>query len=422
VNGLRVALWATVLLAVVAGFDAEASEAPCFKNHYILGDPCNGQAGTVPPTSQNPQSDPQAAPTNEWCGLNAQFRELSAPVDTADGRRLTGVLVGQCIGVSPYHYAFGVRRVNADGTMDSSFNRGGLSVMPIWGYYEFAVAIAVQSDGKILVGGNAATPRTSEVVQYFCYPAFCQYYPAVIRLNQDGTPDRTFNGTGKIVLAIGNLNSNPTDDVPELATLTGLALDAEGRISIMAGDTPIARLLADGTLDSTFAGMAPPAREFTIAGEIIAEYYAASLDHYFMTWLPQEIAALEGGDIPGWTHTGRTFKVYSTPEADTSPVCRFYIPPEWGDSHFLGLGETECAQTRAMFPAFILEAAQFMYVYSPTQGVCPTRTTPVYRVFDNRPDVNHRYITEQQVRDHMLAEGWVAEGQGPDAVAMCAPQ
>ena len=133
-------------------------------------------------------------------------------------------------------------------------------------------------------------------------------------------------------------------------------------------------------------------------------------------------AALERGDIPGWTHTGRTFKVYSTPEADASPVCRFYIPPGWGDLHFIGLGESECAQTRAMFPAFILEAARFMYVYSPTQGVCPAQTTPVYRMFGNRPDVNHRYITEQQVRDHMLAEGWVAEGQGPDAVAMCAPQ
>ena len=425
VNALRVAFWPAVLLALVASLNVEASESFCFKNHYILGDPCNDQAVTVPPTAQDPQvvavNGQQAIPTDERCESDLQFHETSAPVDTVDGRRLTGVIVSRCIGVSPYGYALGVSRLNADGTTDFSFNRRGFSVIPIWGYYEFAVAMVVQPDGKIIVGGNAAEPRTDSALQA-CYPAFCRYYPAVIRLNHDGTLDRTFNGTGKIVLAIGNLNSDPYNDVPELGTLTGLALEVDGKISIIAGETPVARLLADGTLDSTFSGLAPPPHEFTIAGEIMAEYYAASLDHFFMTWIPEEIAALETGDIHGWTHTGKTFKVYSTPEALTSPVCRFYIPPGWGDSHFLGLGEAECRRTHETYPMFILEAAQFMYVYLPAQGVCPTQTMPVYRVFDNRPDVNHRYVTEKPVRDEMLTKGWVAEGQGPDAVAMCAPQ
>jgi uncharacterized delta-60 repeat protein len=418
-----VAYWTAALVALVVGFDAEASDELCSKNHYILGDPCNGQPVTVPPTAQGPQANSAnvSAPANERCDYDDQYQELSA-VDTADGKRLTGVLVGQCVGVSPYGYAFGLRRVNADGTVDASFNRGRLSVIPVWGYYEFAVAIVVQPDGKILVGGNAATPRPSEAANV-CYPAFCQYYPAVIRLNADGSLDRTFNNTGKIVLSIGDLNSKLNDlSDSEFATLTGLGLGADGRISILSGTTPVARLLADGTLDSTFSGSAPPAREFTIAGEIVAEYYASSLDHYFVTWLPEEIAALEAEDIPGWTHTGKTFKVYSASEAGTSPVCRFYIPPAFGNSHFLGLGEAECDRTRESYPAFILEAAQFMYVYPPAQGVCPSQTTPVYRVFDNRPDVNHRYVTEKSVRDEMLADGWVAEGAGPDAVALCAPQ
>jgi hypothetical protein len=44
-----------------------------------------------------------------------------------------------------------------------------------------------------------------------------------------------------------------------------------------------------------------------------------------------------------------------------------------------------------------------------------------YRVFDNRADANHRYTTDRSVRDAMVAKGWIAEGDGPDAVVMCAP-
>ncbi len=60
--------------------------------------------------------------------------------------------------------------------------------------------------------------------------------------------------------------------------------------------------------------------------------------------------------------------------------------------------------------------------YLPTAGVCPAGTQPVYRLFNNRPDANHRYTTDRALRDAMVAKGWVAEGDGPDAVAMCVPQ
>jgi hypothetical protein len=36
--------------------------------------------------------------------------------------------------------------------------------------------------------------------------------------------------------------------------------------------------------------------------------------------------------------------------------------------------------------------------------------------------VNHRYTIDRALRDAMVAKGWVAEGDGPDAVAMCVPQ
>jgi hypothetical protein len=43
-------------------------------------------------------------------------------------------------------------------------------------------------------------------------------------------------------------------------------------------------------------------------------------------------------------------------------------------------------------------------------------------VFDNRRDANHRSMTDRTLRDQMVASGWLAEGDGPDLMVMCAPQ
>jgi hypothetical protein len=43
----------------------------------------------------------------------------------------------------------------------------------------------------------------------------------------------------------------------------------------------------------------------------------------------------------------------------------------------------------------------------------PSATTPIYRVFSNRSDANHRH-DQCTVRDQMQAKGWLAEGDGPD--------
>ena len=55
-------------------------------------------------------------------------------------------------------------------------------------------------------------------------------------------------------------------------------------------------------------------------------------------------------------------------------------------------------------------------------GACAQGTAPVYRVFSNRGDANHRYTTDRAVRADMVGRGWLAEGDGPDLVVMCAPQ
>jgi len=72
-------------------------------------------------------------------------------------------------------------------------------------------------------------------------------------------------------------------------------------------------------------------------------------------------------------------------------------------------------------PAFVLEDPRILQMILPTAGACPAGTTPIYRAFSNRLDANHRYMTDRAVRDQMVAKGWLAEGDGPDLVVMCAP-
>jgi hypothetical protein len=145
------------------------------------------------------------------------------------------------------------------------------------------------------------------------------------------------------------------------------------------------------------------------------EFYNASLDHYFMTWMPDEIAKLDAGiELKGWARTGNSFKVYTIPQPTSVPVCRYYIPPAQGDSHFFGRDTKECAATREKFSSLTLEDAMFMQMFLAQRRSVPAETTPIYRVFSNRFDANHRYMTDKGLRDQMVAKGWIAEGDGPD--------
>lgn len=169
----------------------------------------------------------------------------------------------------------------------------------------------------------------------------------------------------------------------------------------------------------------------TTAPEVqVIEFYNAALDHYFISINPQEISDLDSGVHPGWARTGLTFNAYAAAMGATNPVCRFYIPPQHGDSHFYSADPNECnavlqkTMTDPNYSGYVYEAPNVFYIGLPdtTTGACPAGTIPVFRLWNHRADSDHRYTTDASVRAKMISQGYIAEGYGPSATIMCAPQ
>lgn len=216
----------------------------------------------------------------------------------------------------------------------------------------------------------------------------------------------------------------------------GGTLDYAGVDSVSFGPLPVDGSLALYTplsgnyLDTNVARNFARASSTLPALAVTAvEFYNASLRHYFISNLQPDIDALDSGRIAGWARTGLSFYTFANPGPGLNPVCRFYIPPQHGDSHFFSADPAECAriQNRIGFDpnysGYILETSAAFYISlpDPVSGACPANTTPVYRLWNARADSNHRYTTDPAVKAQMQAIGYVAEGYGPNAVAMCAP-
>jgi hypothetical protein len=150
------------------------------------------------------------------------------------------------------------------------------------------------------------------------------------------------------------------------------------------------------------------------------EYFSVSRDHYFLTANPAEIAALDAGSLPDWVRTGLSFPVHiSAPPHPNSvqPTCRYYGLPSAGlDTHFFSSYAPECAYVSVTWPdKWILESPNAFYTYLPfaINGACPNGTQSIFRFYNGRPDVNHRYTTSVTAAQDMLERGWIAE------VGMC---
>ena len=221
-----------------------------------------------------------------------------------------------------------------------------------------------------------------------------------------------------------------------LARPTGLDFAPDGDLLVLEGARVRRFDPATGAAKGVFIANAAPVQEGTYLAVLpipggagpaatvpVVEFHHAGLDHYFVSSLPADIAALDSGTLKGWTRTGRTFNAFDAPVTGANPVCRFYLPPASGDSHFYSASPDECAEVAAKFPTFVLEASDVMHVVLPdtVTGACPAGSIKVFRLWNNRTDSNHRYTTDAAIKAEMVAKGYVAEGYGPDATIMCAP-
>ena len=258
-----------------------------------------------------------------------------------------------------------------------------------------------------------------------------------IALSPDGRRLYAVNGSSPSVTVVDaealTILKNIPLDVGTIATnrpMGGIAVTPDGKsVYVTNGELGTVSVLDTATMavTQTLGGFGRADSSGAFIGPVpmdsAVEYYNATLDHHFMTATYTEIYALDAGAVVGWVRTGQTFAVYAQQNRGASPVCRYYIPPTWGDSHFYSASPAECDEVRAKFPMLEFEAPDVFYTDLPdlASGKCPPGSTSVYRLWNNRADSNHRYTTSVAIRQAMIAKGYVPEGYGPAAVAMCAP-
>lgn len=161
------------------------------------------------------------------------------------------------------------------------------------------------------------------------------------------------------------------------------------------------------------------------ANALVVEFYNSQLDHYFLTQFGPEISSLDAGTK--WKRTGQSFLAYLPGQSDGRgrPVARYYGLPTAGlDSHFFTWNYTErnAVENGPFSGAWELETYDAFETEIPDwpSGLCPPNTIPVYRLWNARPDSDHRYTTDVSIKQAMISQGYVPEGYGPDAVVMCA--
>jgi hypothetical protein len=154
----------------------------------------------------------------------------------------------------------------------------------------------------------------------------------------------------------------------------------------------------------------------------VVEYYNGAFDHYFVTYLSDEIRKLDDGTFVGWTRTGRKLKAWTQPMPGSVPVCRFFsaaFTPK--SSHFYTPFASECQSVKAS-AAWTFEGEVFYVALPDGAGACAAGTVPVYRAYNQGLGgaPNHRFTTDAAVLAQMILQGWMPEGTGL-GVGMCSP-
>lgn len=135
---------------------------------------------------------------------------------------------------------FGLCRYNTDGTLDTTFGNGtGKVTTDFFNNSDYANAIAIQSDGKIVVVGTVgAVIGGTDLV-----PSF-----GIARYNTDGSLDTTFSGNGKVYYNF----SGGDDEANAVDIQSNGKIVVAGRLSGSSTRWGVARLNPDGSLDTNY--------------------------------------------------------------------------------------------------------------------------------------------------------------------------
>ena len=155
---------------------------------------------------------------------------------------------------------FTVLRYGADGNLDTSFGDSG-KVTTTVAKDSNADSVAMQSDGKIVVAGNAFIDRNNNDF-------------GIVRYNANGTLDTTFNGTGKATADFGAHDLGHS-----------VAVHGDGRMVVAGYSTneskkqcALACLKANGNLDTSFNGTGKVTTNFGGEGDAEGQGVATQSD------------------------------------------------------------------------------------------------------------------------------------------------
>jgi uncharacterized delta-60 repeat protein len=136
-----------------------------------------------------------------------------------------------------------VARLNADGSTDMSFGVNGLVATYIHGEYCWGTSVAVDPDGKVILGGYIVSgqPVISEML--FDWMA--------MRFKSDGSPDTSFGTNGVVRVCPYQRPGNGNSTQKVLVQPDGKIILIGSMVNI-TGAFGYVRLNSNGTLDSNF--------------------------------------------------------------------------------------------------------------------------------------------------------------------------
>lgn len=183
-------------------------------------------------------------------------------------------------------YDFALSRHRADGSVDPSFGDGGKVTTDFASSFDWAYALALQPDGKIVVGGVTDASGSPDF-------ALARYHP-------DGSPDSTFGEGGRVVANLRPLTSD---------TIYGLALQPDGKI--LAGgtafpDTVVLRPNGDFIL-ARYSPDGAPDTGFGVAGAVTTDFGGESWDDARALALQPDGRVLLGGSTNSGSRRGVLF-------------------------------------------------------------------------------------------------------------------